>query len=159
MATPVSIVAKSYSNTCYFVGDTSNVRVKSIKVTYDDETVETITDGYTVSQIDTSEAGEKKAKVEYLGLTAEISIIVLDSYNVQAGTPNLEDVTITLNLDTGIMNISGIGEFLSLYNIDNTPNSISSRIKSLNIGDGITKIPNGCLAEMKISKKFYFQTL
>lgn len=146
MATPVSIVAKSYSNTCYFVGDTSNVRVKSIKVTYDDETVETITDGYTVSQIDTSEAGEKKAKVEYLGLTAEISIIVLDSYNVQAGTPNLEDVTITLNLDTGIMNISGIGEFLSLYNIDNTPNSISSRIKSLNIGDGITKIPNGCFS-------------
>lgn len=146
MATPVSIVAKSYSNTCYFVGDTSNVRVKSIKVTYDDETVETITDGYTVSQIDTSEAGEKKAKVEYLGLTAEISIIVLDSYNVQAGTPNLEDVTITLNLDTGIMNISGIGEFLSLYNIDNTPNSISSRIKSLNIGDGITKIPSGCFS-------------
>lgn len=146
MATPVSIVAKSYSNTCYFVGDTSNVRIKSIKVTYDDETVETITDGYTVSQIDTSEAGEKKAKVEYLGLTAEISIIVLDSYNVQAGTPNLEDVAITLNLDTGIMNISGIGEFLSLYNIDNTPNSISSRIKSLNIGDGITKIPSGCFS-------------
>lgn len=146
MATPVSIVTKSYSNTCYFVGDTSNVRVKSIKVTYDDETVETITDGYTVSQIDTSEAGEKKAKVEYLGLTAEISIIVLDSYNVQAGTPNLEDVAITLNLDTGIMNISGIGEFLSLYNIDNTPNSISSRIKSLNIGDGITKIPSGCFS-------------
>lgn len=146
MATPVSIVAKSYSNTCYFVGDTSNVRVKSIKVTYDDETVETITDGYTVSQIDTSEAGEKKAKVEYLGLTAEISVIVLDSYNVQAGTPNLEDVTITLNLDTGIMNISGIGEFLSLYNIDNTPNSISSRIRSLNIGYGITKIPSGCFS-------------
>lgn len=146
MATPVSIAVKSYSNTCYFVGDTSNVRVKSIKVTYDDETAETITDGYTVSQIDASEAGEKKAKVEYLGLTAEISIIVLDSYNVQAGTPNLEDVTITLDLDTGVMNITGIGEFLSLYNIDNTPNSISSRIKSLNIGDGITKIPSGCFS-------------
>lgn len=146
MATPVSIAVKSYSNTCYFVGDTSNVRVKSIKVTYDDETAETITDGYTVSQIDTSEAGEKKAKVEYLGLTAEISIIVLDSYNVQAGTPNLEDVTITLDLDTGVMNITGIGEFLSLYNIDNTPNSISSRIKSLNIGDGIIKIPSGCFS-------------
>lgn len=156
MATPVSIVAKSYSNTCYFVGDTSNVRVKSIKVTYDDETAETITDGYTVSQIDTSEAGEKKAKVEYLGLTAEISIIVLDSYNVQAGTPNLEDVTITLNLDTGIMNISGIGEFLSLYNIDNTPDSISSRIKSLNIGNGITKIPSGCFSGNENLEKILF---
>ena len=156
MATPVSIVVKSYSNTCYFVGDTSNVRVKSIKVTYDDETAETITDGYTVSQIDTSEAGEKKAKVEYLGLTAEISIIVLDSYNVQAGTPNLEDVTITLNLDTGIMNISGIGEFLSLYNIDNTPDSISSRIKSLNIGNGITKIPSGCFSGNENLEKILF---
>lgn len=156
MTTPVSIVAKSYSNTCYFVGDTSNVRVKSIKVTYDDETVETITDGYTVSQIDTSEAGEKKAKVEYLGLTAEISIIVLDSYNVQAGTPNLEDVTIALNLDTGIMNISGTGEFLSLYNIDNTPDSISSRIKSLNIGNGITKIPSGCFSGNENLEKILF---
>ena len=156
MATPVSIVTKSYSNTCYFVGDTSNVRVKSIKVTYDDETVETITDGYTVSQIDTSEAGEKKAKVEYLGLTAEISIIVLDSYNVQAGTPNLEDVAITLNLDTGIMNISGTGEFLSLYNINNTPDSISSRIKSLNIGNGITKIPSGCFSGNENLEKILF---
>mgnify|MGYP002706049064 CR=1 FL=1 len=143
MATPVSIVAKSYSNTCYFVGDTSNVRVKSIKVTYDDETVETITDGYTVSQINTSEAGEKKAKVEYLGLTAEISIIVLDSYNVQAGTPNLEDVTITFDLSTGVMNITGTGEFIPYYQIQNTPDTLGQKIKTLNIGNGITKIPNG----------------
>lgn len=156
MATPVSIVAKSYSNTCYFVGDTSNVRVKSIKVTYDDGTVETITDGYTVSQIDTSEAGEKKAKVEYLGLTAEISIIVLDSYSVQAGTPNLEDVTITLNLDTGIMDITGTGEFLPYYQLQNTPSSLNQRIKILNIGDGITKIPDGLFYKVDILENISF---
>lgn len=146
MATPVSIEIKKSSNICYFVGDVSKVTVSSIEVTYDDGTVEAITDGYTVTQIDTAEAGEKISTVEYLGLTAELTVIVLDSYNVKAGTPNLEDVTITLDLDTGTMDISGTGEFLSLYNIDNTPNSISSRIKSLNIGDGITKVPSGCFS-------------
>lgn len=156
MATPVSIVAKSYSNTCYFVGDTSNVRVKSIKVTYDDETVETITDGYTVSQIDTSEAGEKKAKVEYLGLTAEISIIVLDSYNAQAGTPNLEDVTISFNLDTGIMDITGTGEFLPYYRLENVPSSLNQKIKILNIGNGITKIPDGLFYKISIVESVSF---
>ena len=36
MATPISIEIKKSSNTCYFVGETSNVKVRSINVTYDD---------------------------------------------------------------------------------------------------------------------------
>ncbi len=103
MATPVSITIKSYSNVYYFVGDTSNVSVSSIDVNYDDGITETVKSGYTVSQVDTSEAGEKISTVEYSGLTAELTVTVLNSYNVQAGTPNLEDVTITLDLETGII--------------------------------------------------------
>lgn len=143
MATPVSITIKSYSNVYYFVGDTSNVSVSSIDVNYDDGTTETVKSGYTVSQVDTSEAGEKISTVEYSGLAAELTVTVLDSYNVQAGTPNLEDVTITLNLETGIMEITGTGEFLSFYKIGNVPSSLRSRIKVLNIGTGITKIQSG----------------
>jgi hypothetical protein len=143
MATPISILLKSYYGTSYFVGDKSNVRVRSIEVTYDDGTTETIKSGYTVSQVDTSEAGEKISIVEYSGLTAELAVTVVDSYNVQAGTPNLEDVNITFDLETGLLKVTGTGEFLSFSNIKNTPSSIKTRIKKVNIGNGITKIPVG----------------
>jgi hypothetical protein len=143
MATPISILPKSYYGTSYFVGDKSNVRVRSIEVTYDDGTTETIKSGYTVSQVDTSEAGEKISIVEYSGLTAELAVTVVDSYNVQAGTPNLEDVNITFDLETGLLKVTGTGEFLSFSNIKNTPSSIKTRIKKVNIGNGITKIPVG----------------
>ena len=141
MATPISIEIKKSSNTCYFVGETSNVKVRSINVTYDDGTVKTLTSGYTVSQVDTSEAGEKISIVEYSGLTVELAVTVVDSYNVQAGTPNLEDVNITFDLETGLLKVTGTGEFLSFSNIKNTPSSIKTRIKKVNIGNGITKIP------------------
>ena len=143
MATPISILPKSYYGTSYFVGDKSNVRVRSIEVTYDDGTTETIKSGYTVSQVDTSEAGEKISIVEYSGLTVELAVTVVDSYNVQAGTPNLEDVNITFDLETGLLKVTGTGEFLSFSNIKNTPSSIKTRIKKVNIGNGITKIPVG----------------
>ena len=141
MATPISIEIKKSSNTCYFVGETSNVKVRSINVTYDDGTVKALTSGYTVSQVDTSEAGEKISIVEYSGLTVELAVTVVDSYNVQAGTPNLEDVNITFDLETGLLKVTGTGEFLSFSNIENTPSSIRTRIKKVNIGNGITKIP------------------
>ena len=112
-------------------------------MTYDDGTTETIKSGYTVSQVDTSEAGEKISIVEYSGLTAELAVTVVDSYNVQAGTPNLEDVNITFDLETGLLKVTGTGEFLSFSNIKNTPSSIKTRIKKVNIGNGITKIPVG----------------
>lgn len=149
MATPISIEIKKSSNICYFVGETSNVKVRSINVTYDDGTVKTLTSGYTVSQVDTSEAGEKISIVEYSGLTVELAVTVVDSYNVQAGTPNLEDVNITFDLETGLLKVIGAGEFLSLSNIENTPSSIKSRIKKINIGNGITKIPVDAFGENK----------
>lgn len=149
MATPISIEIKKSSNTCYFVGETSNVKVRSINVTYDDGTVKTLTSGYTVSQVDTSEAGEKISIVEYSGLTVELAVTVVDSYNVQAGTPNLEDVNIIFDLETGLLKVTGTGEFLSLSNIENTPNSIKTRIKKVNIGNGITKIPVDAFGENK----------
>lgn len=149
MATPISIEIKKSSNTCYFVGETSNVKVRSINVTYNDGTVKALTSGYTVSQVDTSEAGEKISIVEYSGLTVELAVTVVDSYNVQAGTPNLEDVNITFDLETGLLKVTGTGEFLSLSNIENTPSSIKTRIKKVNIGNGITKIPVDAFGENK----------
>ena len=141
---PVSIQAQGYSGIAYFVGDTSNTTVSYINATYSDGITDSkIKNGYTITQVDTSTAGEKSAIVDYFGVTTEIVVKVLDSYNVQAGTPNLDDVTITFDLGTGVMNITGTGEFLPYYQLQNTPSSLNQRIKILNIGNGITKIPNG----------------
>lgn len=140
--TPLSISCDSYYNTAYFVGDESKVDVASISATYSDGTDTDIESGYTIIQVDTSTVGEKAAIVDYFGVTAEIPVYVLDSYSTQAGTPNLEDVTITLDLETGAMNIIGTGDFLPFYNIENAPSSIQPRIKTLTIGTGITSIPN-----------------
>ena len=141
--TPVSIQAQGYSGTAYFVGDESNTTVSYINATYSDGIKDSnIKSGYTITQADTSTAGEKSVIVDYFGVTTEIVVKVLDSYNVQAGTPNLEDVTITLDLDTGVMNITGTGEFIPYYQLQgDTPSSLAQRIKVLNIGSGITKIP------------------
>ena len=142
--TPVSIQAQGYSGTAYFIGDTSNVSVSYINAKYSDGITDShINSGYTVTQVDTSTAGQKNAIVDYFGVTTEVLVNVLDSYNVQAGTPNLEDVMITFDLSTGVMNITGAGEFIPYYQIQNTPDTLGQKIKTLNIGNGITKIPNG----------------
>lgn len=141
---PVSIQAQGYSGTAYFVGDTSNTTVSYINATYSDGIKDSnIKSGYTITQADTSTAGEKSAIVDYFGVTAEIVVKVLDSYNVQAGTPNLEDVTIAFDLDTGVMNITGTGEFIPYYQLRDAPDTLNQKIKTLNIGNGITKIPDG----------------
>ena len=154
---PVSIQAQGYSGTAYFVGDTSNTTVSYINATYSDGIKDSnIKSGYTITQADTSTAGEKSAIVDYFGVTTEIVVKVLDSYNVQAGTPNLEDVTITLDLDTGVMNITGTGEFIPYYQLQNTPSSLNQRIKILNIGNGITKIPGGSFYKADILESISF---
>lgn len=140
--TPSSISYGKCYNTSYFVGDESKVDVASISVTYSDGTDTDIKSGYTIIQVDTSTVGEKTAVVNYFGTSAEIPVIVLDSFSVQVGTPNKEDVTATFDLTTGIMNISGTGEFSPIYSVENVPESIIKRVKILNIGNGITKIPS-----------------
>lgn len=154
---PVSIQAQGYSGTAYFIGDTSNVSVSYINATYSDGITDShINSGYTVTQVDTSTAGQKNAIVDYFGITTEVLVNVLDSYNAQAGTPNLEDVTISFNLDTGIMDIVGTGEFLPYYRLENVPSSLNQKIKILNIGNGITKIPDGLFYKVNILESISF---
>lgn len=155
--TPVSIQAQGYSGTAYFIGDTSNVSVSYINATYSDGITDShINSGYTVTQVDTSTVGQKNAIVDYFGVTTEVLVNVLDSYNAQAGTPNLEDVTISFNLDTGIMDITGTGEFLPYYRLENVPSSLNQKIKILNIGNGITKIPDGLFYKISIVESVSF---
>lgn len=141
--TPIKITCKSVYGTIYFVGDESNVNVTEIWVAYIDGIVDVAKTGFSVTQIDTSEAGEKTVIVSYFGVTTEIPVTVLDSFSAQIGTPNKEDVTVTFVPTTGVMDITGTGEFLPIQSAENVPDSIMTRVKKLNIGNGIIKIPDG----------------
>ena len=104
----------------------------------------------TLSSIFPNTLNVKKIK-GYSGSTAETYAKTYDvpfefidpqiTYPIQIGTPNAEDVSLTFDSDTGIMTISGNGEFLPLGSIENLPSSITKDTKILNIGNGITKIP------------------
>lgn len=140
---PVSISCDGVYNTDYFIGDKSNVSIYSVSATYSDGiTDKNIKTGYTIAQVDTSTEGQKTAIVNYFGATFEIPVTVLGSFTVQIGTPNAEDVVFSFDILTGIASITGNGEFSRIQSVFNVPSTINNRVKELNIGEGITKIPN-----------------
>lgn len=142
---PLDITGASYSSGTYFVGETTNISVTSITVSYSDG-FEYVTSGYTVNNVVATEPGSLLITVEYFGVSTTVSTKVLDSFSVKIGTPTKDDVTATFDLETNILSISGTGEFNNNLS-DNAegiacPNSLYTRCKQIVFSDGITKIPS-----------------
>ena len=142
---PLDITGTSYSSGTYFVGETTNISVTSITVSYSDG-FEYVTSGYTVNNVVTTEPGSLLITVEYFGVSTTVSTKVLDSFSVKIGTPTNDDVTAIFDLETNILSISGIGEFNN--NLSNNaenitcPNSLYTRCNQIVFSDGIAKIPS-----------------
>lgn len=142
---PLDITGTSYSPGTYFVGETTDISVTSITVSYSDGS-EYVTSGYTVNNVVTVEPGSLLITVEYFGVSTTVSTKVLDSFSVKIGTPTNDDVTAIFDLGTNILSISGTGEFNN--NLSNNaegitcPNSLYTRCKQIVFSDGITKIPD-----------------
>lgn len=142
---PLDITGASYSSGTYFVGETTNISVTSITVSYSDG-FDYVTSGYTVNNVVATEPGSLLITVEYFGVSTTVSTKVLDSFSVKIGTPTKDDVTATFDLETNILSISGTGEFNNNLS-DNAegiacPNSLYTRCKQIVFSDGITKIPS-----------------
>ena len=142
---PLDITGASYSSGTYFAGETTNISVTSITVSYSDG-FEYVTSGYTVNNVVATEPGSLLITVEYFGVSTTVSTRVLDSFSVKIGTPTKDDVTATFDLETNILSISGTGEFNNNLS-DNAegiacPNSLYTRCKQIVFSDGITKIPS-----------------
>lgn len=140
---PLSITDGSYSSDTYFVGETTDISVYSITVSYSDG-FEYVTSGYTVNNVVVTEPGSLLITVEYFGVSTTVSTKVLDSFSVKIGTPTKEDVTAIFDLETNILSILGTGEFNNNLS-DNAegiacPNSLYTRCKQIVFSDGITKI-------------------
>lgn len=142
---PLSITGGNYSSDTYFVGETTDISVYSITVSYSDG-FEYVTSGYTVNNVVVTEPGSLLITVEYFGVSTTVSTKVLDSFSVKIGTPTKDDVTAIFDLETNILSISGTGEFNNNLS-DNAegiacPNSLYTRCKQIVFSDGITKIPS-----------------
>lgn len=142
---PLSITGGNYSSDTYFVGETTDISVYSITVSYSDG-FEYVTSGYTVNNVVAAEPGSLLITVEYFGVSTTVSTKVLDSFSVKIGTPTKDDVTAIFDLETNILSVSGTGEFNNNLS-DNAegiacPNSLYTRCKQIVFSDGITKIPS-----------------
>jgi hypothetical protein len=142
---PLSITGGNYSSDTYFVGETTDISVYSITVSYSDG-FEYVTSGYTVNNVVVTEPGSLLITVEYFGVSTTVSTKVLDSFSVKIGTPTKDDVTAIFDLETNILSILGTGEFNNNLS-DNAegiacPNSLYTRCKQIVFSDGITKIPS-----------------
>lgn len=140
---PLSITGGNYSSDTYFVGETTDISVYSITVSYSDG-FEYVTSGYTVNNVVAAEPGSLLITVEYFGVSTTVSTKVLDSFSVKIGTPTKDDVTAIFDLETNILSILGTGEFNNNLS-DNAegiacPNSLYTRCKQIVFSDGITKI-------------------
>ncbi len=82
----VSVQTKP-AKTTYYIGDSLETRGLQLKLTYSDDSTETITNGFTTSGFSSTSAGTKTATVAYGGKTATFTVTVntptisLSSYN------------------------------------------------------------------------------
>lgn len=130
------------NNDCFFVGDenTGNYRyaVKSIKVLYDDGSNKIIYSGFTETEVDTSKVGSFYTVTSYGGKEVQSPYTVYGSpFVTPTGYEQKNAATLTLDLDTGEGIIEGTG---SLGYPNNVPSSFSSKIKTLELKEGITGI-------------------
>ena len=143
---PERINRMSYSGTEYFVGDTTDVRVRSMTVLYSDGS-EDVTSGFTIENKTLTEAGTIPINVNYFGIIGTINVNVYDSFLVHIGSPNYEDVTAEFILDTNTLSVSGTGKITGNLSDSSehsaVPESLFKRCVKITFSDGITEIPDG----------------
>lgn len=135
-------VLERYGNVKYFfIGDentgTYRYAVKSIKVVFVDGTEKTVSyPDFTETEVDTSKAGDFYTTLTYAGKEIRNPYTVYGSpFITKAGYPNADDITVTLNLDTGLYVAAGTG---TLGRSRNSPMSTMYKIKTMEIKEGIT---------------------
>lgn len=135
-------VLERYGNVKYFfIGDentgTYRYAVKSIKVVFVDGTEKTVSyPDFTETEVDTSKAGDFYTTLTYAGKEIRNPYTVYGSpFITKAGYPNADDITVTLNLDTGLYVAEGTGV---LGRSRNSPMSTMYKIKTMEIKEGIT---------------------
>lgn len=132
-------------NQYFFIGDknTGDYRyaVKSLIADYENGEKRTIPYGvFTETEVDTSRAGIFYTIVKYLDLELQSQYTVYGNPFVStAGYPNSSDVTVTLDINTGLCVAEGTGQ---LGWVSRCPTSYMYKVKTLEVKEGITGLHN-----------------
>ncbi len=121
----------------YYVGDTLLTKGLAILVSYNNGTSETVTSGFTYTPTTLETAGTQKITVTYGGKTTSFDVNVILRGNCG------ENLTWTLDIITGVLEISGRGEMESYNHLNSNKApwyNNKSNIKCIKIADGVTSI-------------------
>ncbi len=138
---PLSVKAVKYTGTTCVAGAKTNVSVQQFDVEYEDGT-DNLTRGFTVNNVDTTEAGTVDVVVDFYGFTDTITVTVVGNgdFEENIGTPNLEDVTAKYDKDAETLYITGTGNFKTLTATG--VNALFTKVKHMVFGEGLTAIPS-----------------
>lgn len=141
---PQRISNVSFWKEDYFVGDVTDLNIKSITVEYSDGS-ETVKSGYTIENITVTNVGTTPINIKYFGAVGVANVTVCDSFSVHIGAPNNEDVTADFDLSTNTLTISGKGRFSDLDdNSENigVPKSLFTRCTKMIFNEGLISVPS-----------------
>lgn len=138
---PLSVKAAKYTGATCVAGLKTNVSVQQFDVEYEDGT-DNLTGGFTVNNVDTTEAGTVDVVVDFYGFTDTITVTVIDigDFEENIGTPNLEDVTAKYDKDTETLYVTGTGNFKALTAAG--VEALYVKVKRMVFGEGLTTIPS-----------------
>ena len=139
----------------YKIGEDIDLAGMVVSYRYPDGSLSPVTEGYTVSALNSATIGIKNLTVEINGYTDSFNVTVVESmglttYTERIGLENVSDVVATLYKEINTIVIAGKGKtknFSSgqnLFNtLDNSDNKFLPRkIQRVVIGDGVTQIGN-----------------
>ena len=104
----------------YYIGDSLDTAGLSLKLTYSDNSTDTVADGYTVSGFDSSSAGQKTVTVSYEGFNTAFNVnvktpsITLDVNNMSLKIGGTHTLTVTTEPSGQSVAFSSIGGVVSV---------------------------------------------
>lgn len=137
----------------YKIGEDIDLAGMVVSYRYPDGSLSPVTEGYTVSALNSATIGIKNLTVEINGYTDSFNVTVVEStglttYTEQIGLENASDVVATLYKEINTIVIAGkgktknFGSAQNLFNtLDNSDNKFLPRkIQRVVIGEGVTQI-------------------
>lgn len=139
----------------YKIGEDIDLTGMVVSYRYPDGSLSSVTEGYTVSTLNSATAGIKSITVELNGYTDSFNVTVVEptgltTYTEQIGLENASDVVATLYEEINTIVITGKGKAKNLISdqslfktLDNSDNKFLPRkIRRVVIGEGVTQIGN-----------------
>ncbi len=141
-------VEESQTKKVYEINENFKSDEFAIRVLFSDGTEKTLTDGFTVSGFDSSALGTNNLTVSYGELTCTCPITI-EPHKIPISGNCGENIKWQLNLDKGILNITGNGNMYDFFDMDVPWYESLSNIKSVVFGADVSVVGKGVLDSLE----------